>query len=319
MAGIMPEVDSDVSDLESVNSELTSLASSVFNYVYENGRTYHAYRQGSYVLPNDEKEQERLDLLHHVFRLSLDGRLCMTNLKSPQKMLDIGTGTGIWAMEVADEFPSAEVTGVDLSPIQPGWVPPNVSFIIDDVEQDWSFPNDSFDFIHVRCLAGSLRNWPQFLKECYDHLKPGGKIELAECRTHMDCDDSSYPEDCYTRKWIAEFNRISHKNGLIFDLFPEYQGMLKEATFENINVVEQVCPIGTWPKDRRLKDIGRYFRLQFLEGAVDSYSMALFTRLGGWSKEEVEVLLAHVRTEIKENKMHVYTHCSFATAQKPLK
>lgn len=51
------------------------------------------------VLPNDEREQERLDLLHHVFRLSLDGGLCKTILDNPQKILDVGTGTGIWAIE----------------------------------------------------------------------------------------------------------------------------------------------------------------------------------------------------------------------------
>lgn len=51
------------------------------------------------VLPNDEREQERLDLLHHVFRLSLDGNLCRTKLENPQRVLDVGTGTGIWAIE----------------------------------------------------------------------------------------------------------------------------------------------------------------------------------------------------------------------------
>lgn len=95
---------------------------------------------------------------------------------------------------------------------------------------------------------------------------------------------------------------------MTFDLFPEYRKMLDDANFQKIQTYEEVCPIGTWPKDRRLKEIGRYFRVQFLEGAVDSYSMALFTRFGGWSAEEVQVLLAHVRDEIKKNKMHVYTH-----------
>lgn len=49
-------------------SRSVSIASSVLNYRYENGRRYHAYREGAYPLPNDEKEQNRLDLAHHVFR-----------------------------------------------------------------------------------------------------------------------------------------------------------------------------------------------------------------------------------------------------------
>jgi len=39
--------------------------------------------------------------------------------------MDVGTGTGIWAIDMADRFPNAQVKGIDLSPIQPNWVPPN--------------------------------------------------------------------------------------------------------------------------------------------------------------------------------------------------
>lgn len=68
----------------------------MFEYTYENGRRYHAYRAGQYLLPNDEAEQERLDMTHHVFLLSLDGALCVTELDDPQEILDLGTGTGVW-------------------------------------------------------------------------------------------------------------------------------------------------------------------------------------------------------------------------------
>lgn len=37
--------------------------------------------------------------MHHVFRLGLDGNLCRTTLEHPQRILDIGTGTGIWAVD----------------------------------------------------------------------------------------------------------------------------------------------------------------------------------------------------------------------------
>lgn len=106
----------------------TSLASSILNYEYSNGRRYHGYRSGSYLLPNDEIEQDRLDLLHHLFLMMLDGQLYMSPTTStPQRVLDIGTGTGIWALDFGDENPGSEVVGTDLSPIQPSWVPPNVN------------------------------------------------------------------------------------------------------------------------------------------------------------------------------------------------
>jgi len=52
-------------------------------------------------------------------------------------VLDLGTGTGIWAIDVADEFPNADVIANDLSPIQPENVPENVAFEVDDVESEY--------------------------------------------------------------------------------------------------------------------------------------------------------------------------------------
>jgi predicted O-methyltransferase YrrM len=98
------------------------LASSIINYKYENGRRYHAFRAGTYLLPNDDKEQDRMDLVHHLYGLLLGGKLFLAPIPhEPHRVLDLGTGTGIWAMDFADEYPSAEVIGTDLSPIQPKW------------------------------------------------------------------------------------------------------------------------------------------------------------------------------------------------------
>lgn len=42
------------------NSDSMTVTPSITDYIYENGRRYHRYREGSYPLPNDETEQERL-------------------------------------------------------------------------------------------------------------------------------------------------------------------------------------------------------------------------------------------------------------------
>lgn len=53
-------------------------------------------------------------------------------------------------------------------------VPPNVRFQIDDATQEWAFPPNSFDFIHIRCLAGSIRDWPELLRQSYTYALLSG-------------------------------------------------------------------------------------------------------------------------------------------------
>ncbi|TAQ88910.1 hypothetical protein B7494_g2764 [Chlorociboria aeruginascens] len=97
----------------------TSLSDSDYDYQYENGRRYHAFQAGQYLQPNDNMEQERLDLLHHICQMIKNDALHLSPLQNPQRILDIGTGTGIWAIDIADQYPSAEVIGLDLRPSQP--------------------------------------------------------------------------------------------------------------------------------------------------------------------------------------------------------
>lgn len=65
-------------------------------------------------MPTDEKEQDRLDMHHEILLQVMKGELLLAPLKDPHRILDIGTGTGIWAVDVADKFPAAEVIGTDL-------------------------------------------------------------------------------------------------------------------------------------------------------------------------------------------------------------
>ena len=101
----------------------TSITESIIDYEFENGRRYHAYKAGHYPLPNDENELDRLDLQHHICTILLNGELCLAPLKpeTTHRVLDLGCGTGLWAIEMADRLPKATVTGVDLSPVQPIW------------------------------------------------------------------------------------------------------------------------------------------------------------------------------------------------------
>ena len=67
-------------------------------------------------------------------------------------------------------------------------VPPNVPLQIDDATQYWPLPLDPFNFIHIRCFSGRIRDWSELLRQAYVQLKPegrikpGGRIEISERR-----------------------------------------------------------------------------------------------------------------------------------------
>lgn len=78
-----------------------------------------------------------MDIEHHNQKLQLDGKLHLCPLEDPKEVLDMGTGTGIWCIDMADEYPDCQILGIDLSPVQPSWVPPNCKFDVDDFDQEW--------------------------------------------------------------------------------------------------------------------------------------------------------------------------------------
>lgn len=179
-------------------------------------------------------------------------------------------------------------------------------FEIEDATQPWTFEEDSFDLIHARTLAGAIKDWPALLKQCHLHCRPGGRVEISEGRADFFCDDGTLPADTSTHRWLTEFRRLSAPLG--FDIALKLPGMLREVGFEDVELIQKAVPLGTWPRDRKLKEIGRWFRVQFLEMAIEAYTLALFTRAGGWTGDEVQVLLAKVRQELKSDDIHLYTY-----------
>lgn len=189
-------------------------------------------------MPNDEEEQDRLSLLHHYFKLLTGGdlyRAPIAQLRPPRRILDVGTGTGIWALEMAEDFPAAEVVGTDLSPIQPNWAPPNCRFFVDDAESDWTFTRDeAFDYTHVRCLAGGIADWSRLLRQIYTHLKPGGWVELQEYETKFTSDDGTHRQAVMVLDWQERLDESSKRFGKLMNVAPELAGMLTGAGFVNV-------------------------------------------------------------------------------------
>lgn len=68
--------------------------------------------------------------------------------------------------DVADQQPQADGKGIDLSPIQPSWIPPNRRFEIDDHNIEW-LDTEKYDLIHARELLGTVSDWPGVIENCF--------------------------------------------------------------------------------------------------------------------------------------------------------
>ncbi|KAL3422653.1 methyltransferase [Phlyctema vagabunda] len=304
-------------DSDSQMSASTSLSSSVRDYLYENGRRYHAFREGTYNFPNDDTEQEREDLKHAMMSHLLNGRLHYAPIgPTPQNILDIGTGTGIWAIEMGDLYPTATVTGVDLSPIQPEWVPPNVKFMVDDVESEWLRPADFFDYVHSRHTVMGIRDWPKLMRSVLHHLKPGGWYEMQEIHHVPYCHDGTMPMDHPVNEYWHYIVEALSALGVNFNATLLLEGIMREAGFVNVHVRIFHVPIGVWPRNTVLKRVGLYWRTVLLDGA-EPIALGPLSRGLGWSKEQIDVWLIKVRKAYMDTWCHSHMPLFIICGQKP--
>jgi hypothetical protein len=88
--------DNDSSLGDDAASSTASLTSSIFEYRNIQGRTFHSDRhKAEYFTPNDTQQLESVDITHHYLMILLDNKLHLAPLeKTPERVLDIGTGSG---------------------------------------------------------------------------------------------------------------------------------------------------------------------------------------------------------------------------------
>ncbi|OHE98262.1 UMTA protein [Colletotrichum orchidophilum] len=291
-------------DTPSSYTSTTSISSSILDYRQLHGRTYQNSKTGEYWAPNDQKQNEGLDLIHNALLMLLDNRLSFIPIDGcigPERVLDVGTGTGIWAMDFGDQYPTSKVIGTDLSPIQPSWVPPNVEFILDDCTLNWVWPENHFDFIHLRSLYGSIPDWRALYNKVFSHLKPGGWIQSIEMEIRIKSDHVDFPADHIFNRWADMTYEAGEKMGRTFTICQgqNIRNHLQEIGFVDIVEQKTKAPLHGWPSDPKLREAGQLFQIAFDE-SLNGFGMYLFTQVLGWTREEVDVLISEMREESRK-------------------
>ncbi|KAF5984163.1 methyltransferase [Fusarium bulbicola] len=260
------------SDLDSalgsnVADSTYSLSSSIFEYRTLHGRTYHS-----------DRGHQMMIRLVNLWILP------------------------IWAIDFADKHPHVEVVGTEISPIQPTWMPSNLQLEIEDCNDTWTFRPDSFDFVHMRFMLGSITDWTATFREAFTTCTPGGWVESGSAM----------------KRWGEVFEEGGQRAGRSFSMIREdvQRKSMEEAGFVNIHVVDLKAPVGGWHTEERLKQVGHYMQAA-LERDYEGYLLFLACELLGWTEEQVRALCNQLRREIRSGQHHLYFRQTIVYGQKP--
>ncbi|KAG8955163.1 hypothetical protein FRC04_009621 [Tulasnella sp. 424] len=287
-------------------------------------------RNEAYRLPIDSEEHSRLDLQHEAVRLMVGGgiyqqpNLVQAALSPAQthkrRILDVGAGSGKWcessisdsqkeylstvtifrAIEMAKEFPDAEVQGIDLvlptvltDPSRR--VPSNCSFQIADANCDMDKFEPVFDVVQMRCVEAGIKDSDHFFYKVGRILRPKGVLLL-----------------------VAANPQLVDDNDRIIPLQkPGDVGILgSNPNYTDVQIQEVLVPIAPWSKEmsgteRTLAELMQENHIRVLS----AYKAAL-SRDGALSEELGNSMVEGVVKELRElpPAVHAYAKWTFATA-----
>jgi SAM-dependent methyltransferase len=279
--------------------------------------------------PCDEDEQDRLDMFHKLLSEARRGRLHSAPISSAAstvngpacegpRILDLGCGTGIWAIDIAKQYLNAEVLGVDLVSMQPPNRPRNCEFQAPrDYESPWwCLGEDSWDLIHLQMGCGSVSNWLNLYRKIFAHLRPGtGYFEQVEIDFEPRADNIILTDQPLDR-WYHHLKEATERatKPIAFNLNTEH--MLKAAGFVDIRHELVGLPLNTWSPDPHDKRVGRWYNLAFSK-SVFSLSLGPLSRVSNWPVEKIKALAEEVESQAYNKEIHAFNFLHIFTARRP--
>ena len=232
-------------------------------------RSGRRFLEGSYLLPKDSQEINRLDFQHYLLRQALKGNY-LAPIRDPGYILDVGAGTGRWGREMATCFPASQVMGIDLEQVaSTGPIPPNYTFAPGSVLTRLPVANNTFHFVHQRLLVGAIpaQQWPDVIRELLRVTKPSGWLELVESGSET---VNPGPRTEAFFQWGLEASLL---HGIDPRVVPHLGKHLREQGLYHVQTGHVDIPIGCW---------GGRLGTMMQEDLLSSFAAleALFTQTG---------------------------------------
>ncbi|KAK3670145.1 hypothetical protein LTR78_009992 [Recurvomyces mirabilis] len=221
------------------------------------------------------------------------------------RMLDVGCGTGEWAVRAAQEYPEAAVVGIDLitmdvlrKPCDLAAAAPNAHFFnySIDYNQDWPRALGDFDFVHLSLLAGKIDDWPTTYKRASRCMRPNGIVEHVEISWEPHSTDSAglQADELPLMQWYRDMESATANIGKPFALRRDTCQQLQAAGFEDVDEATFQIPFWEYrPRDPHRHKLSNWIHTILSEnsGAWERSFFArcvlLFTHVLGYDEQQV--------------------------------
>lgn len=265
-------------------------------------------RSGPGSWPVDSIELERQEAEHNLLRILLGYPFLgpvdtfLRQTRNP-KILDVATGTGIWAIEMAEWYPHADVLGVDSVSTQQKMVPENCDFELVDMS-DLPYDKDSFDLIHLRFAHTRVNSFRALIRACIQLLKPNGRLLVFDTDRLPQLSDETTP--VAAQAFHDALRRSLRHGGVKMFSLPRVMTILSGESVE-VEGSDVRIPIGYG--SGRMGQLGKIHEINTV-AYVEAARYALCA-LGGYTQAEYEVLSGAYLKALKDyalyNRYHALT------------
>ncbi|KAJ7466387.1 S-adenosyl-L-methionine-dependent methyltransferase, partial [Mycena latifolia] len=167
----------------------------------------------------------------------------------PRKIIELGCGSGAWAIEAATEFPAAEVLAVDFSPIPDRTLPQNLRFQLADLAEELNFDAETFDVVHARFVMCHVPNGKDAIARAARLVRSGGLLIIE------DMDGKSWAENAgpTVQQVLSKSLELLRARGADGELGRKLETILNSlGSFERVQVKKIIAPFpGTGYDDAR--------------------------------------------------------------------
>ncbi|KAG9044044.1 hypothetical protein FS837_008859 [Tulasnella sp. UAMH 9824] len=327
-----PPAPSVVSDAPSLVSFHSSADGHLFKTVH--GRAFNN-QSDLYMLPADDHEHSRLDIQHLALRLHLGSLYASKHLVEaalkpnpdcPPAVLDVGTGSGRWALDMAIQFPHAEVIGLDIVPpvlLTDADVPDNCRFEVDDANLSFAHYENAFNVVHMRGADMGINNFESWLYETARTLRPNGVLLLVVGFPQM-YDSRLQPlptrepgEEGFTWLqflWSAVVKATHNRGNYSGDSSLHWQRWLESnPNYRNPKTRSMYIPLGPWKENMSERE--QYIAALMREDCIRLLGNFKALLLGDGKKEaDVDQWVANATKELQDLSVHSYSRWQYTVA-----